>query len=107
MGWENLGRSQGLAATIAAKLTSAVWQRCHTHYSENPMSVTLNVMWPGWKRCCTCIHDQPDRKAMNEQPERLPDYVDGKLHDALDHLDAARSGIFAFTGFAQVLWQQL
>lgn len=37
----------------------------------------------------------------------LLDYVDGRLPDAFEHLDAARADILTFTGFAEGLWAQI
>lgn len=53
------------------------------------------------------VYDQPDSDAAHAQLDRLLDYVDGKLPDAFEHLDAARVGILAFTGFLEGLWHQI
>jgi putative transposase len=53
------------------------------------------------------VYDQPDADAVHAQFDRLLDYVDGKLPDAFDHLDAARADILAFTEFPEGLWQQI
>jgi putative transposase len=55
----------------------------------------------------TARHDQPDADAVHAQFDRLLDYVDGKLPDAFEHLDAARADILGFTGFPEGLWQQI
>ncbi|MEN3123902.1 transposase, partial [Janibacter sp. LM] len=49
----------------------------------------------------------PDKDAVQAQFERLLDYVDGKLPDVHDHLDAARADILAFTAFPKDVWTQI
>ena len=97
----------GLVEAIAANLPGAVWQRCRTHYAANLMSVTPKAMWPAVKAMLHSVYDQPDADAVNAQFDRLLDYVEEKLPDAFDHLDAARADILAFTGFPDGLWQQI
>jgi putative transposase len=97
----------GLKDAIAANLPGAVWQRCRTHYAANLMSVTPKSMWPAVKAMLHSVYDQPDADAVHAQFDRLLDYVDGKLPDAFDHLDAARADILAFTSFPEGLWQQI
>ena len=53
------------------------------------------------------VYDQPDGPSVHAQFERLLDYVEEKLPDAHEHLDAARADILAFTGFPEALWQQI
>ena len=97
----------GLKDAIAANLPGASWQRCRTHYAANLMSVTPKSMWPAVKAMLHSVYDQPDGPAVNAQFDRLLDYVDGKLPDAFEHLDAARADILAFTQFPEGLWQQI
>ncbi len=97
----------GLVEAIAANLPGAVWQRCRTHYAANLMSVTPKTMWPAVKAMLHSVYDQPDAKSVHAQFDRLLDYVEDKLPDAHDHLDAARADILAFTGFPEGLWQQI
>ena len=98
---------QGLVEAIAANLPGASWQRCRTHYAANLMSVTPKSMWPAVKAMLHSVYDQPDAAAVNAQFDRLLDYVNGKLPDAYEHLDAARADILAFTQFPEGLWQQI
>jgi putative transposase len=97
----------GLKEAIAANLPGASWQRCRTHYAANLMSVTPKTMWPAVKAMLHSVYDQPDADAVHAQFDRLLDYVDGKLPDAFNHLDAARADILAFTVFPDGLWQQI
>ncbi len=97
----------GLKDGIAANLPGASWQRCRTHYAANLMSVTPKSMWPAVKAMLHSVYDQPDADAVHAQFDRLLDYVDGKLPDAHEHLDAARADILAFTEFPEGLWQQI
>ncbi|WP_191278096.1 transposase, partial [Nocardioides flavus (ex Wang et al. 2016)] len=53
------------------------------------------------------VYDQPDRPAVHAQFDRLLDYVDGKLPEVHDHLDAARADILAFTAFPKDVWTQI
>ena len=89
----------GLVEAIAANLPGASWQRCRTHYAANLMSVTPKSMWPAVKAMLHSVYDQPDRPAVHAQFDRLLDYVEDKLPEVHDHLDAARADILAFTGF--------
>jgi len=98
---------QGLVEAIAANLPGAVWQRCRTHYAANLMSVTPKSMWPAVKAMLHSVYDQPDAAAVHAQFDRLLDYVDEKLPDAHEHLDAARADILAFAQFPEGLWQQI
>ncbi len=71
------------------------------------MSVTPKSMWPAVKAMLHSVYDQPDAAAVHAQFDRLLDYVDDKLPDAHQHLDAARADILAFTRFPKGLWQQV
>ncbi|MDN6554810.1 MAG: IS256 family transposase [Bifidobacterium mongoliense] len=97
----------GLVEAIAANLPGAAWQRCRTHYAANLMSVTPKSIWPAVKAMLHSVYDQPDADSVNAQFDRLLDYVDGKLPDVHEHLDAARADILAFTGFPEGLWHQI
>jgi putative transposase len=97
----------GLVDAVAANLPGAAWQRCRTHYAANLMSVTPKSMWPAVKAMLHSVYDQPDRPAVHAQFDRLLDYVDGKLPDVHDHLDAARADILAFTEFPKDVWTQI
>jgi putative transposase len=97
----------GLVEAIAANLPGASWQRCRTHYAANLMGVTPKSMWPAVKAMLHSVYDQPDAPAVHAQFDRLLDYVDDKLPDVFEHLDAARADILAFTSFPEGLWQQI
>jgi len=71
------------------------------------MSVCPKSMWPAVKAMLHSVYDQPDAEAVNAQFDRLLDYVEEKLPDAFEHLDAARADILAFTQFPDGLWQQI
>ena len=92
---------------LAANLPGATWQRCRTHYAANPMSATPKTMWPAVKAMLHSVYDQPDRPAVHAQFDRLLDYVEGKLPEVHDHLDAARADILAFTEFPKDVWTQI
>ncbi len=64
-------------------------------------------MWPAVKAMLHSVYDQPDRPAVHAQFDRLLDYVDGKLPEVHDHLDAARADILAFTEFPKDVWTQI
>ena len=92
---------------VEANLPGASWQRCRTHYAANLMSVTPKSMWPAVKAMLHSVYDQPDAKAVQAQFDRLLDYVDGKLPEVHEHLDAARGDILAFTAFPKDVWTQI
>jgi len=64
-------------------------------------------MWPAVKAMLHSVYDQPDASAVAAQFDRLLDYVDQKLPQVHDHLDAARADILAFTGFPKDVWTQV
>ena len=98
---------KGLVEAIAANLPGASWQRCRTHYAANLMSVTPKSMWPAVKAMLHSVYDQPDKDAVQAQFDRLLDYVDDKLPEVHEHLDAARADILAFTAFPKDVWTQI
>jgi putative transposase len=97
----------GLVEAVASNLPGAVWQRCRTHYAANLMSATPKTMWLAVKAMLHSVYDQSDADVVNAQFDRLLDYVDHKLPDAFEHLDAARADTLAFTGSPGGLWQQI
>ena len=97
----------GLVEAIAANLPGAAWQRCRTHYAANLMAVTPKSMWPAVKAMLHSVYDQPDKRAVHAQFDRLLDYVDATLPEVHDHLDAARADILAFTDFPRDVWTQI
>lgn len=97
----------GLVEAVTANLPGASWQRCRTHYAANLMSVTPKSMWPAVKAMLHSVYDQPDKPSVHAQFDRLLDYVDHKLPEVHDHLDAARADILAFTSFPKDVWTQI
>ena len=53
------------------------------------------------------VYDQPDAKAVQAQYDKMLDTLTGKLPDVVDHLDAARADILAFTSFPKEIWRQI
>ena len=98
---------KGLVEAVAANLPGATWQRCRTHYAANLMSATPKSMWPAVKAMLHSVYDQPDDTAVQAQFDRLLDYVDDKLPEVHEHLDAARADILAFTAFPKDVWTQI
>ena len=98
---------KGLVEATAANLPGASWQRCRTHYAANLMSVTPKSMWPAVKAMLHSVYDQPDSDAVQAQFDRLLDYVQEKLPEVHEHLDAARADILAFTAFPKDVWTQI
>ncbi|HEY3548759.1 MAG TPA: transposase, partial [Propionicimonas sp.] len=47
---------------------------------------------------------QPDADAVHAQYDKMLDTLTGKLPAVVDHLDAARADILAFTAFPKELW---
>ena len=97
----------GLVSSIGATLPGASWQRCRTHYAVNLMSITPKTQWPWVKTMLHSIYDQPDRKGVEEQYDRMLDAVSGKLPKVAAHLDDARAELLAFTGFPKEIWRQI
>ena len=97
----------GLVEAIAANLPGAAWQRCRTHYAANLMSVCPKSSWGAVKALLHSVYDQPDAKAVHAQYDKMLDTLDGKLPEVVDHLDAARADVLAFTAFPTELWRQI
>jgi putative transposase len=97
----------GLVAAIGATLPGASWQRCRTHYAANLMSVTPKASWPWVKTLLHSVYDQPDRDAVNAQYDRVLDALNDKLPAVVDHLEAARPDVLAFTAFPREIWRQI
>jgi putative transposase len=98
----------GLVEAIAATLTGASWQRCRTHYAANLMAVCPKAAWPGVKAMLHSVYDQPDAAAVHAQFDKLLDSeLVGSIPAVLEHLDAAREDILAFTAFPKDIWRQI
>jgi transposase-like protein len=97
----------GLTAAIGATLPGACWQRCRTHYAANLMSVTPKSSWPWVKTLLHSVYDQPDANAVHDQFDRVLDALAGKLPAVVDHLEAARADVLAFTAFPKAIWRQI
>ena len=97
----------GLVAAIGATLPGASWQRCRTHYAANLMSATPKASWPWVKTLLHSVYDQPDAKSVNEQYDRVLEALQPKLPAVVEHLEAARPDVLAFTAFPRDLWRQI
>ena len=97
----------GLVAAIGATLPGASWQRCRTHYAANLMSATPKASWPWVKTLLHSVYDQPDAKSVNEQYDRVLDALQPKLPAVVEHLEAARADVLAFTTFPRDIWRQI
>ena len=97
----------GLVAAIGATLPGASWQRCRTHYAANLMSATPKASWPWVRTLLHSVYDQPDAKSVNEQYDRVLDALAQKLPAVVEHLEAARPDVLAFTTFPRELWRQI
>jgi putative transposase len=98
---------RGLTAAIGATLPGASWQRCRTHYAANLMSVTPKASWPWVKTLLHSVYDQPDAQSVHDQFDRVLDALADKLPAVVDHLEAARADILAFTAFPKEIWRQI
>jgi putative transposase len=97
----------GLVNAIGATLPGAGWQRCRTHYALNLMSTTPKASWPWVKTLLHSVYDQPDAKSVHEQFDRVLDALADKLPAVVDHLEAARADVLAFTAFPKEIWRQI
>ena len=97
----------GLVAAIGATLPGAAWQRCRTHYTVNLMATCPKNAWPGVKAMLHSVFDQPDAAAVNAQFDKLLDQLATTLPAVVDHLDAARADLLAFTAFPKAIWRQI
>jgi transposase-like protein len=98
----------GLVEAIAATLPGASWQRCRTHYAANLMAVCTKAAWPGVKAMLHSVYDQPDATSVHTQFDKLLDSeLVASLPAVLEHLDAARDQILAFTAFPKEVWRQI
>ena len=53
------------------------------------------------------MYDQPDAKAVHAQYDKMLDTLTGKLPAVVEHLDAARADVLAFTAFPKQVWRQI
>lgn len=97
----------GLVASICATVPGASWQRCRAHYAVNLMSITPKTQWPWVKTMLHSIYDQPDRKGVEEQYDRMLDALSDKFPKVAAHLDDARAELLAFTVFPKEIWRQI
>jgi len=97
----------GLVAAVGATLPGAAWQRCRTHYAANLMAVTPKSSWPWVKTLLHSVYDQPDADSVHAQYDRICDALTHKLPAVVDHLEAARPDLLAFTAYPKELWRQV
>ena len=97
----------GLVAATGATLPGASWQRCRTHYAANLMAITPKAAWPGVKALLHSVYDQPDAQAVHAQFDRVLDQLAPKLPRVVEHLEAARADVLAFTAFPKEIWRQI
>lgn len=97
----------GLVEAIGATLPGAAWQRCRTHYAANLMSVTPKSSWPWVKTLLHSIFDQPEKKEVHAQFDRVLEALWEKLPAAAEHLEGAREEILAFSAFPKQIWRQI
>ena len=97
----------GLVAAIGATLPGASWQRCRTHYAANLMSVTPKSSWPWVRTLLHSIYDQPDADSVVAQYDRVLNALGEKLPQVVDHLEANRADVLAFTAFPKEIWKQI
>ena len=82
-------------------------RRHKIHYAANLMSVCPKSSWPAVKALLHSVYDQPDAKAVQAQYDKMLDTLTGKLPAVVDHLDAARTDVLAFTSFPKEIWRQI
>ena len=97
----------GLVAAVGATLPGASWQRCRTHYAVNLMAITPKTAWPGVRALLHSVYDQPDAKAVDAQYDRVLETLAEKLPKVVEHLEAARADLTAFTAFPKEIWRQI
>ena len=93
----------GLVEAIAANLPGAAWQRCRTHCAAKLMSVCPRSAWGAVKALLRSVYDQPDATAVHAHYDKMLDTLTGKLPDVVDHRDAARADLLAFTSFPKAM----
>ena len=71
------------------------------------MSVCPKSAWPAVKALLHSVYDQPDAKAVQAQYDKMLDTLAGKLPQVVEHLDAARADVLAFTTFPKEIWRQI
>jgi putative transposase len=99
---------RGLVEAIGATLPGTAWQRCRTHYAANLMSVTPKASWTAVKALLHSVYDQPDAASVHAQFDRVLDQIAAnKLPAVVDHLEAARDDVLAFTSFPREIWRQI
>ena len=98
---------RGLVEAIGATLPGASWQRCRTHHAANLMSVTPKASWPWVRTLLHSVYDQPDAASVHAQYDRVLEALAAKLPVVVEHLEAARADVLAFTSFPKEIWRQI
>ena len=97
----------GLVAAIGATLPGAAWQRCRTHYTINLMATCPKNAWPGVKAMLHSVFDRPDAASVDAQFDKLTAQLASSLPNVVEHLEAARGDLLAFTTFPKAIWRQI
>ena len=71
------------------------------------MDVCPKSAWGAVKALLHSVYDQPDAKAVHAQYDKMLDTLTGKLPAVVEHLDAARADVLAFTAFPKQVWRQI
>ena len=98
---------RSLVEAIGATLPAAAWPRCRTSYAANLMSVTPKASWPWVRTLLHSVYDQPDAASVHAQYDRVLDALHAKLPAVVEHLEAARADVLAFTSFPKEIWRQI
>ena len=96
----------GLVTAIGATVFGS-WKSSRIHYAAILMSVTPKSSWPWVKTLLQTVFDQPDKKSVHDQFDKVLDALEHKLPRSFEHLEAAREEILAFTAFDKSIWRQI
>lgn len=97
----------GLVDALRANFPGASWQRCRTHYAANLMSVCPRKEWSRVKASLDSVFDQPDKKSVKTQFEKLLDTVEETLPEVFEHLENGREDLLSFTYFPKEVWKKV
>lgn len=98
---------KGLVTAIGSILTGAAWQRCSVHFLRNVMGKVSKQAQGMVIAAVQTIFKQPDRKAADEQLQRIADTL-RKQHPVVARMiEEAQEEILAYMAFPKDHWTKI
>ena len=99
---------QGLRGAIAAVFGGASWQRCRTHFMNQPAhsgpQARPALGWPPWSAPST---SNPPPMRLHAQLDRVTSQLHDRFPEVASLLDEAGPDVLAFSSFPLAHWKKL